>query len=258
MAPPGALPSGSIFNDFSEQMSNFNREAGLWGLSGRHSRTKCGKCVYRSGQVGGWPGTWRLLGISVRRERTLCLYSVSRMGQVWGYTGICRGESQLICFCVRCTWVCACIVPTWRSEGNVQELVLSFGSRDWTQVIRLDIKPPLPLSHLLSPYSVSLNHITVSLDIPYACFRSIPLSLHRVAELGRWSLDKRWGGHTQNTWHKAFCHLYKRLWAHGDFYFIFQCVWGWGAVHVSSGALRSQGMESSGAGCVLPVVGAGY
>jgi hypothetical protein len=29
MAPPGALPSGSIFNDFSEQMSNFNREAGL-------------------------------------------------------------------------------------------------------------------------------------------------------------------------------------------------------------------------------------
>lgn len=62
----------------------------------------------------------------------------------------------------------------------------------------------------------------------------------------------------QHTWHKAFCHLYKRLCAHGDFYFIFQCVWGWGAVHVSSGALRSQGMESSGAGCVLPVVGAEY
>lgn len=44
----------------------------------------------------------------------------------------------------------------------------------------------------------------------------------------------------------------------GIFILSFSVCGGGEVVHVSSGALRGQGMESSGAGCVLPVVGAGY
>lgn len=56
-----------------------------------------------------------------------------------------------VCACAHtCTWA-----HMWRSEDNLQEVVLSFdhvGTRDWTKVIWLGGKWPYLLSYLSSPH----------------------------------------------------------------------------------------------------------
>lgn len=67
-----------------------------------------------------------------------------------------------ICTCIyRCipiyTWGGMC---TWKSENNLEELVLSFyhmGHRDQTWILRIGGKPSYPLSHPDNPKNVSFS-----------------------------------------------------------------------------------------------------
>lgn len=71
-----------------------------------------------------------------------------------GMTLLCFFFSFFFFFTLVCVCVCA-LAHMWRSEDNLQELVLSFdhvGSRDWTKVIWLGSKWLYLLSYLASPH----------------------------------------------------------------------------------------------------------